>query len=57
MKEIYIKFREIPPDDLLRKYNVAVDRKHKAGFANDERLLKNKRFMHYVEEWSEVDMI
>ena len=56
MKEIQIRFKEIPPDDLLKKYNIAVDREHKAGFANDERLIKDDSFMQYVDEYSVMEV-
>ena len=56
MEEIYIAFREIPPDNLLEKYNVAVDREHKSGFANDTRLFNDDEFMSYVKEHSEVEI-
>ena len=56
MKEIHIKFKEMPPSDLLEKYDVAIDVEHKAGFANDERLIKDSEFLQYVDEYSVTEV-
>lgn len=49
---VYIKFNSEPPEELLKKYEIALDKSTLAGFCTTSEAVKDEELKPYIDKYS-----